>query len=370
MWVTSSLSLVQTPTVVALGNFDGVHRGHQQVIRAITAALPEQDPLRVGDIGLNGAVLNVRGYSDRCALLFDDCAGLASLPKIPSASDLYPTVVTFYPHPREFFSGKPQPWLTPLEEKAALLRVLGVKQLVLLPFSQELAALSPKAFVEKVLIERLNAQHISVGANFQFGHRRAGTVDDLTRLAATHGATVSVLDLSQSEGNPVAGAMSDRRISSSRIRQALTAGNLSEVKTLMGRPYHITGRVVKGQQLGRQLGFPTANLRLAPDKFLPGNGVYAVQVYGMPDLAPDLAIPGVMNLGNRPTIAGQGQTLEIHVLDWQGNLYGHTLTIALVDFLRPEQRFDSLDQLKAQIKRDCEQAAAMMTVGNRPIVKA
>jgi riboflavin kinase/FMN adenylyltransferase len=364
--------MVQTPTVVALGNFDGVHQGHQQVIRAISSQgleLAEPQGLELA-VDLNGAVLRdlpmVRGYSDRCPLLFESCQRLDPpqrvLPqRLPQHPGLCPTVVTFYPHPREFFSGQPQPWLTPLDEKAALLRALGVRQLVLLPFNSELAALSPQAFVEKILIERLRVQHISVGANFQFGHRRTGTVDDLKTLAIAHGVTVSVMDLSQTRGE---------RTSSSRIRAALSAGNLAEVKALMGRPYHVTGRVVKGQQLGRQLGFPTANLCLPTDKFLPGDGVYGVQVYGLPGLAAETAQPGVMNVGNRPTVAGQDKTLEVHLLDWQGDLYGRTLTVALVEFLRPEQRFESLDGLKAQIQRDCDQAAALLAVGKRPIVKA
>ncbi|NJN21286.1 MAG: bifunctional riboflavin kinase/FAD synthetase [Leptolyngbya sp. RL_3_1] len=369
MWVTSSLSMVKTPTVVALGNFDGVHWGHQQVIQSLLSGAVGSVGLRMGEIDLNGAVVNgmplVQGYSDRCSLLLDACEWLdpphLTPPSIPSplSAGPWPTVVTFYPHPREFFSGQPQPWLTPLEEKATLLRALGVRQLVLLPFNQELAALSPHAFVNQVLIERLQAQHISVGANFQFGHRRAGTVDDLSALAAAQGVTVSVMGLSQTGGD---------RISSSRIRAALTAGNLAEVAALMGRPYHITGRVVKGQQLGRQLGFPTANLRLPADKFLPSHGVYGVQVYGIPDQPAGVPLSGVMNLGNRPTVAGQSQTLEVHLLDWQGDLYGRTLTVALVEFLRPERRFDSLDDLKTQIQRDCEQAAAVL--GDRPIVKA
>lgn len=365
MWVTSSLSMVQTPTVVALGNFDGVHRGHQQVIRAIAPRV-EHRGLGLAEVDLNGALLEglpmVRGYSDRCSLLFESCEWRDPHHQVSSShSGLCPTVVTFYPHPREFFSGRPQPWLTPLDEKAALLRALGVRQLVLLPFNRELAALSPQAFVEKILIERLRVQHISVGANFQFGRHRAGTVDDLTTLATTRGVTVSVMDLCQTRG---------KRTSSSRIRAALSAGNLAEAQALMGRPYHVTGRVVKGQQLGRQLGFPTANLLLPADKFLPGNGVYGVQVYGLPGMAPERARPGVMNLGNRPTVAGQNKTLEVHLLDWQGDLYGRTLTVGLVEFLRPEQRFESLDRLKDQIQRDCERAAARLMVASRPIVKA
>lgn len=309
------------------------------------------------------------GYSDRTPLLLDSCDGQGPAhwshpPQPPMGlprSTPTPTVVTFYPHPQEFFSGTPRPWLTPLDEKATLLRALGVQQLVLLPFNPELATLSPEAFVEKILIHCLQARHISVGADFRFGHRREGTAARLKTLAAPHGVTVTVVDLAQAGGD---------RISSSRIREALWTGDLAMARQLLGRPYAISGRVVQGQQLGRQLGFPTANLRVPMEKCLPRTGVYGVQVYGIPGSSPQCPLTGVMNLGVRPTVAGQTQTLEVHVLDWAGDLYGQTLTVTLEAFLRPEQRFDSLDQLKAQIQTDCQRARALLRVGNRPEVRA
>ncbi len=311
------------------------------------------------------------GYSDRTPLRLDFCDGQepdqsdhrAQSPPIPVGSALtpIPTVVTFYPHPQEFFSTEPRPWLTPLDEKAALLRNLGIRQLVLLPFNQELATLRPEAFVETILIHRLQARHISVGADFHFGYRRGGTAPLLKTLAAAHGVTVTVVDLAQAGGD---------RISSSRIREALWTGDLAMARQLLGRPYALTGRVVPGQQLGRQLGFPTANLRVLGDKYLPCNGVYGVRVHGIAGSSPQHPLAGVMNLGMRPTVAGQTQTLEVHVLNWAGDLYGQTLTVTLEVFLRPEQRFDSLDQLKTQIQVDCQRAAALLRVGNRPEVRA
>jgi riboflavin kinase/FMN adenylyltransferase len=262
-----------------------------------------------------------------------------------------PTVVTFYPHPQEFFSGQARPWLTPLEEKAALLKQLGVQQLVLLPFNRELAQLPPETFVTEVLLGRLQARHISVGADFRFGHRRAGDVALLEKLAIQRGVKVTVVDLAQSEGD---------RISSSRIRQALWAGDVAQAEQLLGRPYRLIGRVVQGQQLGRTLGFPTANLRLPPEKFLPRTGVYSVRVFGVPGQPATEGLPGVMNLGVRPTVDGQTQTIEVHLLNWQGNLYGAQLTVALRGFLRPEQRFESLEHLKAQIQADCAAALAVL----------
>ncbi|MEM1291394.1 MAG: bifunctional riboflavin kinase/FAD synthetase [Cyanobacteria bacterium P01_H01_bin.162] len=353
VWITSSLSTAYTPTDIALGNFDGVHLGHQTVIRPIVAATGAATAVATAvDAPLTFSSL--RGYSDRCPSLLEPCDFQAASPpaELPlGAPSPIPTVVTFYPHPQEFFTGEVRPWLTPLAEKAALMKQLGVRQLLLLPFNAELAHLPPEVFVEKVLLERLQAQHISVGSDFRFGHQRAGTVSLLERLATQHGTRVTVVDLAQSAGD---------RISSSRIRQALCTGDIDPVQQLMGRPYRLIGQVVKGQQLGRTLGFPTANLQLPPEKFLPRTGVYSVLVYDVPGAAPGQGLPGVMNLGVRPTVDGQHQAIEVHLLGWQGDLYGQTLTVALQSFLRPEQRFASLDRLKAQIQADCEAAAALL----------
>ncbi|MDA0672807.1 MAG: bifunctional riboflavin kinase/FAD synthetase [Cyanobacteria bacterium] len=359
MWVTSSLSTVQVPTVVALGNFDGVHRGHQQVIAPILPGPAADCPPTAVPLT---APPSVWGYSDRCPLLLDACEFSDPLSAVPPMQPgPIPTVVTFYPHPKEFFSGQPRPWLTPLEEKAAVLRSHGVQQLVLLPFNRELAALTPQAFVDHVLIQRLQAQHISVGADFHFGQGRSGTAPLLQTLAQAQGTQVTVVALAQAGGD---------RISSSRIRTALQQGDLLTTRHLLGRPYTLTGRVVQGQQLGRQLGFPTANLKLAADKYLPRTGVYGVWVYGLPGQPPQTPWAGVMNLGHRPTVAGQTQTLEVHLLHWQGDLYGQTLTVALEIFLRPEQRFPSLDHLKDQIQADCRTAATALGVADRAQVRA
>jgi len=352
VWITSSLTTAQTPTDVALGNFDGVHLGHQTVIRPTLSLCPTPST-RADGVSERAVLLesDLQGYSDRCPHLLDPCEFQSATP--PAASDAdtpIPTVVTFYPHPQEFFSGHSRPWLTPLGEKAAFMKRLGVAQLVLLPFNQELSNLSPEVFVKEILLERLQAQHISVGADFRFGHRRTGDVALLERLAQQRRVRVTVVDLAESEGD---------RISSSRIRQALWAGDIPAAHHLLGRPYQLQGRVIRGQQLGRQLGFPTANLHLPPEKFLPRTGVYSVLVYDVPGAPAERGHPGVMNLGVRPTVDGQTQTVEVHLLNWQGDLYGHTLTVTLKQFLRPEQRFDSLDHLKAQIKADCEAAQAV-----------
>lgn len=302
MWITTSLDTAQTPTFVALGNFDGVHRGHRYVI----------DPI---------------------------------------LGDSHATVVTFNPHPQEFFTGQRRQLLTPLDEKVEYLRSIGVEQLVLLPFDQTLASLTPVDFVETILVSRLQARRISVGQDFRFGYKRLGTTDDLQAIASKHGVAVQVIPLQNCNGE---------RISSSAIRQALQQGDLSVANKLLGRPYALIGEVVQGQQLGRTIGFPTANLQLPPEKFLPRQGVYLVQVHGIEPNSSDAIVPGVMNIGNRPTVDGLKQTIEVHLLDWSGNLYGKQITVNLEKFLRAEQKFPSLDALKAQIQADCDAARALL----------
>lgn len=309
MWITSSLATAKTPTFVALGNFDGVHRGHRQVIQPIL-----QDGI---------------GPADR---------------------QILSTVVTFDPHPQEFFSGQHRSLLTPLPEKIPILQQLGLDQLVLLPFNAALASLPPEEFVEVILVQHLQAQRVSVGQNFRFGRGRAGHTADLQAIAAQFGVEVCIVPLYTADGE---------RISSSAIRQALEQGEPDQARQLLGRPYQLWGEVVLGQQLGRTLGFPTANLKLPPEKFLPRQGVYSVWVQIGEE---ERSLPGVMNLGYRPTVEGTRQTIEVHLLDWTGDLYGQTLVVSLENFIRSEQKFTSLEELKAQIARDCETARAALSL--------
>lgn len=326
MWITSSLSTILTPTAIALGNFDGLHRGHQKVIAPI---LPDS-PWVERSLDL----LNSR-----------ESGGGARHPY----SNFYSTLVTFDPHPQEFFSGESRSLLTPQVEKVQYLETMGVQQLILLPFDQDLAALSPQVFVEEILIQQLQACCISVGEDFRFGNRRSGTADDLKAIAQPYSVTVNIVPLNKIDG---------LRISSSAIRHALSQGDIHQANQLYGRPYRLIGEVIQGQQLGRTLGFPTANLQLSPDKFLPRYGVYAVRVTWDDQKSKNHL--GVMNIGCRPTVAqGQPPTVEIHLLDWSGDLYGKTLTVDIEQFLRPEQKFASLDQLKTQIQLDCIQAKSL-----------
>jgi riboflavin kinase / FMN adenylyltransferase len=260
---------------------------------------------------------------------------------------VWPTVVTFSPHPQAYFSGVSRPLLTPMAEKAWQLAQLGIRQLVTLPFDRAIANLTPETFVEEILVKGLQARQISVGSDFRFGKGRTGNAEGLQAIAAKYGVPVVLVPLKHEKGD---------RISSSRIRQALQTGELEIATHLLGRPYTLTGQVIQGKQLGRTIGFPTANLKIPTEKYLPRTGVYSVRVYGA---APE-PLCGVMNIGNRPTVEGQDLSVEVHVIGWAGDLYGKLLTVSLEGFVRPEQKFDSLDGLKAQISEDCRVAIATL----------
>ncbi|AUC61899.1 bifunctional riboflavin kinase / FMN adenylyltransferase RibF [Cyanobacterium sp. HL-69] len=300
--VTSSLENIITPNAIALGNFDGLHRGHQRVINSIF--------------------------------------------KINNP-DIYPTLVTFTPHPQEYFTGKKKQLLTPIPEKAKLLEKMGVKQLILLPFDRELATLSARAFVKDILVEKINAKYISIGSDFRFGYQRQGDAHKLQELTAENNIYVNITAEEKIDIND-----SFTRISSSDIRRALGEGNLSLAQGMLGRKYTLKGKVVKGQQLGRKIGFPTANLDIDKQKFLPKKGVYKVIVNQ--NNIYDNQLLGVMNIGDRPTVDGTKTTVEVHILNWEGDLYNKVLEVELLKFLRPERKFNSLDELKAQIASDCE----------------
>lgn len=320
MQVIFDLTEIKTPTSIALGNFDGIHRGHSLVI---AAALKKSSP------------------------------------------HAHSTLLTFHPHPRQLFSGKPHSLLTPLPEKIAHLQTLGVEQVVLLPFNEEIACLTPEEFVTKILVQQLQAIQVSVGANFYFGRDRSGHAQDLARLAQAHNIQPQIIPLQNLPLAPNSPAnfletAKPLPISSSSIRHHLSLGQIPVANMLLGRSYTLMGTVIQGKKLGRTLGFPTANVQIPTEKFLPKYGVYAVTV-----IHQGKRLPGVMNVGVRPSVDTENidPHVEVHILDWQGNLYGETLTIALREFLRPEQKFASIDALKAQINIDAEVARQL---GNIP----
>lgn len=291
------------PTAVALGSFDGLHPGHRSVIAAVTERAAQRH--------------------------------------------LVPTVVSFWPHPREVLFAEARLRLDLPSEKLALLEPLGIEQLVLVPFTRELAALSPEAFVQQVLHEQLQAGLVVVGANFRFGAGRSGTTTTLQKLGAERGIEVQIQPL-LAEG--------EEQFSSSRIRRALAAGDLLEATRLLGRPYRFGGTVVSGRGLGRQLGWPTANLQVDGRKFLPLEGVYAAWAWlGEERLA------AVMNLGPQPTVDPTAPSaVEVHLLGRTLDLNGRELLVEPVQLLRIQQRFENLEALVQQIQRDAESAAALL----------
>jgi len=291
-------------SALALGNFDGVHLGHQALVRAA-----RERALATG-------------------------ARLA--------------VLTFEPHPREYFDpAAAPPRLMRLGEKCAALDALGVERLVVLRFDAHLQHLVPEAFIEQALCRGLGARHVVVGEGFRFGCRRAGTIETLTVAGAQAGFEVVAVPSVTADGE---------RVSSTRVRAALGAGDLAGAERLLGRPYAMSGRVIYGQQLGRRLGFPTANLRLHR-RAAPLTGVFAVEVRGI-DGRPRAA--AVASLGTRPTVGGGETLLEAHVFDFDGDLYGRRLSVDFVAKLRDEEKFPSLDALVAQMHADAARAREIL----------
>jgi riboflavin kinase/FMN adenylyltransferase len=292
---------VPAPVVLAIGNFDGVHLGH--------AAL------------------------------------LGQLVRAAQQLQLAPTILTFEPHPREFFSpGSAPARLTTLREKLELLGDLGVAQAMVCPFNAAFAALSADAFIEQVLGRGLQLRHLIIGDDFRFGHGRQGDFALLKTAGQRLGFGVEAMQSVVVDGE---------RVSSSGVRRALASGDMTRAARLLGRPYGMDGQVSHGDKIGRQLGFATANIRIKHNP-LPMTGVFAVEVGGLGDKP----LPGVANLGIRPTVGGTRPLLEVHLFDFDRDIYGAHISVRFVHKLRDEQRFPNLDALKAQIAADAAAARA------------
>jgi len=288
-------------SVVCIGAFDGVHRGHRSVLARVCE--------RAGELGVS------------------------------------PIAVSFAPIPRVYFS-RAVPQLTTPREKIAALLAAGMERVLLLRFNAALAATSAEDFVLRVLVQRLQAREVWVGEGFRFGHARAGDLALLQRLGAAHGFGADVVPPFAIDGE---------RVSSSRIRALLAAGDFDAAARLLGRRFSIDGHVVRGQQLGRKLGYPTANLRLG-SRVAPVGGVFAVRVLGV-ETRP---MPAVASLGVRPTVNGKEPLLEAHLFDFDGDLYGKRIEVEFVQKLRDEEKFDSLDAMVQQIDRDARAARSIL----------
>ncbi|MGF1548429.1 MAG: bifunctional riboflavin kinase/FAD synthetase [Thiotrichales bacterium] len=292
--------------VATIGNFDGVHRGHQAVLRQLAA--------RGREFGLPA------------------------------------TLITFDPLPQEFFLGDRAPArLTRLREKLMVLRALGVERVLVLPFNAKLAQTSAEDFVQSILVTGLGIQHLVVGDDFRFGKGRTGDYTLLVARGRQHGYAV--------ERTETFLCAEGERMSSTRVREALGNGDFTLAERLLGQPYTSSGRVIHGDKRGRTLGFPTANLR-ATHRNSPLRGVFAVEVTGA-DLT---AAPAVCNVGTRPTFDGRGVLTEVHLLNYTGDLYSRRLELRWRHKLRSEQKFASLDALRAQIARDIDEARSFFNL--------
>lgn len=307
------------PTAVAIGVYDGVHRGHRHVLREVVA--------HAGD------------------------------------HDLIPTVVTFRQHPATVLApDRVPPQLTTVAQRIEQFAALGIDLVALLDFDDRLRRLSAGAFVAEVIVGGLRAAAVSVGADFRFGYRQQGDVAELERLGELHGFTV--------RPQPLVGEGGER-FSATAARAAVASGDVQRAATILGRPFQIRATVVAGDGRGRGIGFPTANLALGPHQAVPRYGVYAVRVGiddGHHDDISGGPYDGVVNVGVRPTFDGVAEVVEVHLFDVDTDLYDRTLLVDFIGRIRSEQRFDGVDALVDQITADVAEARRILaTVQSRPV---
>ncbi|AYV21946.1 MULTISPECIES: bifunctional riboflavin kinase/FAD synthetase [Vibrio] len=285
--------------VLTIGNFDGVHLGHQRVLEQVKKK-----------------------------------ALLLGLPAV---------VMTFEPQPMELFAKDKAPArLTRLRDKFELLEAMHLDRLLCVNFNRRFASMSPESFIKDLLVNKLGVKFLVIGDDFRFGKGREGNFDMLKKAGEEFGFEVV---------NTASFCVEDTRVSSTAIRQALASDHLDESAEMLGRHYTLSGRVAHGQKLARDFGFPTANISLK--RYVsPVRGVYAVQVYGV-DSQP---LPGIANVGKKPTVAGTTPDLEVHIFDFEGNLYGKQIEVALLHKIRDEKKFESLELLKQQIELDADVA--------------
>ncbi len=265
-------------------------------------------------------------------------------------------VITFEPHPLEYFRPEEAPArLMRTREKLEHIRAAGIDRVLLLRFDQDLALLSAEDFIQDYLVDALGVRHLYVGDDFRFGHRRTGDFALLAAAGEQHGFAVESLETVSDGGG---------RISSTRIREALAVGDLATVRRCLGRDYTVSGRVAHGHKRGRRIGFPTLNVGLVRQRS-PVRGVFAVRVAGLGD---DL-LPGVANVGNRPTLEGDDRfLLEVHLFDFDREVYGEQVTVHFIERIRDEKKFDSFDQLREQIAQDAQRARELLVGDSSPCI--
>ncbi len=288
--------MAHKPTIATIGTFDGVHLGHKKILEQIIASAKSQD-----------------------------CESL---------------VLTFFPHPRMVLQeGTEMKQLNTLNEKIALLENLGIDHLVVHPFDKDFSRLTAEDFVKQVLVDTFQIKKIIIGHDHRFGRNRTADINDLTEFGNTYGFEVEQIS---------AEAINEVSISSTKIRTALSEGNIELANDYLGYEYSLTGIVSKGKQLGRTIGYPTANIHIEEEyKLIPQNGVYVTK-----SVLNGKTVYGMMNIGNRPTVDGTTLTIEVNFFDFDQDLYDQKITVSLLKRMRNEQKFESLDALKNQLALD------------------
>jgi len=303
MKIYQQLSDFQPPifSVVTSGTFDGVHLGHQKILNR--------------------------------------------LKEIAQKNQGETVVLTFWPHPRLVLrpEEKSLQLLSAFEEKVGLLEKMGIDHLIILPFTKELSQMSSEEFIREILVNKIQTKSLVIGYDHKFGKNREGSFDYLTKHSHLFGFEME--EISRQD-------IDDLGVSSTKIRTALSKGDISTANKYLGRPYYIQGQVVKGDQIGRSIGFPTANIQVKEDyKLLPIDGAYAVFVE-----VDSVRYKAILNIGDRPTVFGKKKTIEAHLIDFEGDLYGQILQIFFFEFLRDEKKFEGLEALKNQLFVDRERA--------------
>ncbi len=290
--------------IVTIGTFDGVHLGHRKILNRLKETSKEE----------NGESV----------------------------------VITFWPHPRKVLQGADSlKLLLTLEEKIEMIASCGIDHLLLIPFTKEFSATTSEDFIQKILIDKIGTKKLVIGYDHKFGKNREGSFEYLKENASRIGFQVEEIPREDIEHNA---------ISSTAIREALSKNNVSKATTLLGRPYSVKGKVVEGTKLGRELGYPTANIEVEdPEKILPADGIYTVFVKEAGKL-----YGGMLSLGFNPTVEGKGRSMEVHIFDFNKNIYGETVEVAFLEFLRFEAKFPNLEALINQLKEDEKQSRTIL----------
>lgn len=297
--------------VVTIGTFDGVHFGHQKIISRLLEVARQK-----------------KGES---------------------------VILTFFPHPRMILhpEDKAIKLISTISEKAERLEKLGIDHLILTPFTRDFSNLSPQEYISNILVEKIGTKHIVIGYDHRFGKDREGGLEHLQKYAGDFGFEVE--EIPEQDINDVA-------VSSTKIRNAIQSGDVKTANNFLGYPFHLTGKVIKGDQIGRSLGFPTANLFVEETyKLIPADGIYAVNVEVNPSMEENKTFNGMAYIGHRPTINGMTHNIEVNIFDFDKDIYGDIIRINFVDYVRGDEKFDSLEGLKAQLAKD-EKAVKSMLV--------